>query len=622
MGHATRSRVVIEHLVGQGHDVRVVASGRASAYLAERVPHVGEIWGLTMAYSDNEVRRWETVVRNLQGAVSGWPQNVREYFRIAEAFAPDAVVSDFESFAWLFGRRHGLPVISVDNIQILDRCRHDDGITAGQQADFEIARALVRWKLPGCAHYLITTFFEPPVRRRRTTLVPSLLRPEILAAVAEPGDHLLVYQTAEGNEDLPEALASTGLECRVYGFRRDLDADVRDGRIVYRPFAEEAFIDDLRTAHGVVSGGGYTLLSECVHLGVPALSVPLRGPVRAGAERALPRAPGLRRLRAARDARRHRRVRRGPAGAPRGPGRRAAARQRARPRGRRRPARGGGRVNDAVRVGVLCALALWFALIEIEIEGRHGWALRLPTWFRTRGPAGRLYGAISGGKPLTGYHLFMASLPLVILQLPFGYGEDWSIAAEVMVLATYMAFAIGWDYLWFILNPAYGLARFRRGRGVVVLGALDRAPARRVLRGDRALVRRGGDRLGGRPGPARHGRAGLARGRARAALPGRHGGRPGLPALVPLDAAAGGRRARGDRLGGRRPGAVRGSRRGEARRRPPLDGSGDHGRGRRARPARRRPVRRVGRPLGLRGHGRRRPARGRGADGRGADRRY
>jgi hypothetical protein len=120
-------------------------------------------------------------------------------------------------------------------------------------------------------------------------------------------------------------------------------------------------------------------------------------------------------------------------------------------------------VNEAARVGVLCALALWFALIEIEIEGRHGWALRLPTWFRTRGPAGRPYRALSGGKPLTGYHLFMASLPLVILHLPFGYGADWSAAAEVMVLATYLAFAIGWDYLWFILNPAYGLARFRRG---------------------------------------------------------------------------------------------------------------------------------------------------------------
>ena len=121
-------------------------------------------------------------------------------------------------------------------------------------------------------------------------------------------------------------------------------------------------------------------------------------------------------------------------------------------------------MNEAVRVGVLCALALWFALIEIEIEGAHGWALRLPTWFRTRGPAGRVYGAMNGGKPLTGYHLFMASLPLVMLHLPFGYGAGWSVAAEVMVLAAYLAFAIGWDYLWFILNPAYGLGRFRPGR--------------------------------------------------------------------------------------------------------------------------------------------------------------
>jgi uncharacterized protein (TIGR00661 family) len=277
MGHATRSRVVIEHLLAQGHDVRVVASGRASAYLAERVAAVGDIWGLTMAYSDNEVRRWQTLARNLQGAVSGWPRNVREYFSIGEAFAPDVVVSDFESFAWLFGRRHRLPVISVDNIQVIDRCRHDDDVTAGHQADFELARALVRWKLPGCRHYVVTTFFRPPLRKPRTTLVPSLLRPEILAAAPEPGDHLLVYQTAEGNEGLPAALAASGLPCRVYGFRRELTADVREGGLTYRPFSEAGFIDDLRTARGVLTGGGFTLLSECVHLGVPALSIPLSG---------------------------------------------------------------------------------------------------------------------------------------------------------------------------------------------------------------------------------------------------------------------------------------------------------------------------------------------------------
>ena len=277
MGHAIRSEVVIAHLLAAGHEVRVVASGRAAAHLQARFGAVTEIWGLTMSYSENEVRRWQTLARNLRGAVSGWPQNVREYFAIAESFAPDAVVSDFESFSWLFGRRHRLPVISVDNIQMVDRARHPPEITGDRRIDFELARGIVRTKLPGCAHYVVTTFFFPPVRRRRTTLVPPILRQAILDAAPEDGDHLLVYQTAEGNEALPDALRASGLPCRVYGFRRDLDADQRDGDVLYRPFSEVGFVEDLRTARAVLTGGGFTLVSECVHLGKPVLSVPIEG---------------------------------------------------------------------------------------------------------------------------------------------------------------------------------------------------------------------------------------------------------------------------------------------------------------------------------------------------------
>ena len=35
MGHATRSKVVCEHLVARGHDVKIVVSGRAHALLAK-----------------------------------------------------------------------------------------------------------------------------------------------------------------------------------------------------------------------------------------------------------------------------------------------------------------------------------------------------------------------------------------------------------------------------------------------------------------------------------------------------------------------------------------------------------------------------------------------------------
>ena len=274
MGHATRSRVVLEELVKE-HEVQVVASGRAHAYLAERFPDVHRIWGFTLHYEGNAIRRLPTVLRNLRGAVGGWPRNVREYFKLVASFHPEAVISDFESFSYYFGKAHGIPVIDLDNIHVISRCTHSRELLSGHERDFSLIRSVVSAKLPHCFHYLIPTFFYPPVKSRRTTLVPPVLRPEVLAARPERGEHLLVYQTATTNRALAETLKRLGVPSRVYGLRRDLTEDVVDGSVTYRPFGEARFIDDLRTARAVVAGGGFTLLSEAVFLHKPVLSVPV-----------------------------------------------------------------------------------------------------------------------------------------------------------------------------------------------------------------------------------------------------------------------------------------------------------------------------------------------------------
>jgi uncharacterized protein (TIGR00661 family) len=276
MGHATRSRVVLEHLT-KNHDVHIVVSGRARDYLAKRFENVHNIWGFTLNYEGNSVKKWQSVLQNLKGAITGWPQNVKKYFEIVDEFRPDVVISDFESFSYLFARNHFIPCISVDNMQIINRCKHEPELIGPFEDQFELTRSLVKAKLPGAFHYLITTFFHPPVRKERTTLVPSILRPEIIAAKSEPGEHLLVYQTMTSNTALIEELRKSGQECRIYGFKRDITSDVREGNLVFKPFSEAGFIDDLRTARGVVGGGGYTLMSEAVYLKKPMLSVPIGG---------------------------------------------------------------------------------------------------------------------------------------------------------------------------------------------------------------------------------------------------------------------------------------------------------------------------------------------------------
>jgi len=276
MGHAIRSRVILDHLTRQ-HEVYVVASGRAYDFLSSRFPNVHKIWGYSIAYDDNAVQKLKTALKNARGAVTGLPENVRQYFEISEKFTPDCVVSDFETFAYLYGVNWMLPVISVDNMQIINRCRHDASIIAGYEADYQLAKGIVKSKLPGCLHYLVTTFFYPPVRKPRTTLHPPILRPEILAAKSEPGEHLLVYQTSTSNTELPDILKRSRIPCRVYGQRRDLKEDQVDDNLVYRPFSEQGFIDDLRTARGVVANGGFTLMGEAVYLHKPMLCLPVGG---------------------------------------------------------------------------------------------------------------------------------------------------------------------------------------------------------------------------------------------------------------------------------------------------------------------------------------------------------
>src|SRR5450432_1260653 len=255
MGHAMRSRVVLDALC-KHHEVQVVVSGRAYDYLKTRASEnlaVKKIWGYSIVYEDNEVQNFKTLLENLKGAVKGWPQNVRAYFDLAEKFRPDVVISDFESWSYLFAKNHRLPVISVDNMQIIDRCRHGPEILEGLGAEFQLTKAIVRTKVARAFHYFVTTFFYPPVRKPRTSLHPPILRPEILAAKSEQGEHLLVYQTYTTNQRLPELLKQSGIECRIYGLKRDLQADHEDENLLYRPFSEQGFVEDLRTCRGVIA---------------------------------------------------------------------------------------------------------------------------------------------------------------------------------------------------------------------------------------------------------------------------------------------------------------------------------------------------------------------------------
>jgi hypothetical protein len=101
------------------------------------------------------------------------------------------------------------------------------------------------------------------------------------------------------------------------------------------------------------------------------------------------------------------------------------------------------------------AIAFVLAQLEIQIEGPHGWAAKLPTW-RWQTP-GVLRWA---GKPITGYHVFLLLFILLFIHFPVvSLGFSWERESELLSL--FGLLAVFWDFLWFVCNPHFGLARFR-----------------------------------------------------------------------------------------------------------------------------------------------------------------
>jgi uncharacterized protein (TIGR00661 family) len=277
MGHAMRSRVVIEGLAAAGHEVEVVVSGRAHDYLHNSMDGVHRIWGTAIAMANNEVQKRATARMFIRDAAHGLPDNLRLYQEMLGRFEPEAVITDFETWAAFFGYSRRIPVISLDNNQGLRRLQLPDDVLAGERGAWTLAKNIAKAKVPHAYHYLITAFFDAPPRKKRTTIVPPILRPQLLAATPSVGEHVLVYQTNPSFLSLTDTLRRSGVPCKIYGLRRDLTAPVIEDNLTFCPFSETTFVDDLASCRGVIASAGFTLITEALHMRKPYLATPVRG---------------------------------------------------------------------------------------------------------------------------------------------------------------------------------------------------------------------------------------------------------------------------------------------------------------------------------------------------------
>jgi hypothetical protein len=107
----------------------------------------------------------------------------------------------------------------------------------------------------------------------------------------------------------------------------------------------------------------------------------------------------------------------------------------------------------------LVAASLSFALLEVQVEGAAGWAGALPAWRVDN----RFTRVLMGGRVLTGYHLYAHLFVVAMVHVPYAMGAarpTWRF--EARIAAFLVLFWVLEDFLWFVVNPAFGIRRFRR----------------------------------------------------------------------------------------------------------------------------------------------------------------
>lgn len=104
-------------------------------------------------------------------------------------------------------------------------------------------------------------------------------------------------------------------------------------------------------------------------------------------------------------------------------------------------------------------LAIILALWEVQIEGKDGWAAKLPCWRLEKG----WFIKLTGGRPLTGYHFYMTLFLISVIHLPLFFLQ-WSWQLECLLLGFYIGMVLLEDFFWFVFNPHYGIKNFRSGK--------------------------------------------------------------------------------------------------------------------------------------------------------------
>ena len=270
LGHASRSRILINYLKKQQHDIRIVAGGKAYDFLSKEFDFIDKIEWASIIYKDNKIQVIHGISHILYRTLVGSIPSFFKVRKIIREFKPDILITDAEPISHYAAFFSKIKRISIDNPTAL--LYRNYKVKFGEYLSWLFLYIAVKVSIFNANKYIIYDFSDKQIDDKHVLFLKPLIQEGLLEQKVTCGGHVFVYQTSNSNNHLLDVLKKVNEKFVIYG----LDKDMVDGNLVLKRFNEDEFYHDIASAKAVITNGGFTVISEAIYLKKPIFSLPIK----------------------------------------------------------------------------------------------------------------------------------------------------------------------------------------------------------------------------------------------------------------------------------------------------------------------------------------------------------
>lgn len=265
-GHASRASTIIRHLQSKGHVVKVITYGQGYEAMKDEFD-VFKVRGPEIHFAKGIVKKRKTLRTNLKNTktnIWGW----KRYKNLMDEFKPDILITDMDPIVAILRNIYRLPMISIDNQHRMTNLELD--IPPSHYTEYLVAKNVVNFFAHRADVFIVTSFAKLPITRKKTFVVPPIIRSAVRKIRPTYNGPTLVYLSRKDAHVL-SVLKHIDRDFVVYGY----DVVKTKNNLHFRK--KETFLKDLQSCDAIIATAGFTLISEALSLKKPYLAIPLKG---------------------------------------------------------------------------------------------------------------------------------------------------------------------------------------------------------------------------------------------------------------------------------------------------------------------------------------------------------